>query len=579
LGGNHFTKQLTKELKLTFAKAEHLKRNARQAEDPKAVFQAMRPIFNDLVTEVQRSIGYFQGIDRKAKIRGVVLLGNTVKLPGLQQYVAKNLGYEVIEFEKYNLLGGSSVVSSPAFKDNVLAFGVSYGLCLQGLKKSRLQTSLLPREITTARIVRAKKPWAIASLSTMMLACAFSFVFTYRVLSEVQDHYSVSGVDWKKAEEAMAGHKTISDGHKADLEVQKAKLDFMSKVGEEVVGSGDRRIQWMELMMAIRVALPVTEGLATGEYISHKDKPLDERRELYIEHIESEYFPDLAIWWANGQVQVKNYDLMKFLDSKFPADKPAAGGQVEPTASDTEPTTGDASSTPDASSTADASGGQEVAATSSVAGLNLPGPTGAGWIIELKGYHYFNKSLDFSGAKYVRSTVLKELVRGRVTLPSKSDGTGQDEFTMKELGIGFPILAIESGKPMLTQIANPEYVQAVGGNGGFGEGGGFGLGEGDEGEGGFGGRPGLGGLGSGGQPETGGEEADDAEAEPRFLQVKKHSFTIQFVWQENHLTTRVKEKLDREDAIRAEAKEAAEQAANDPATPNAGDAIEIQEGN
>ena len=35
LGGNHFTKQLTKELKLTFAKAEHLKRNARQAEDPK----------------------------------------------------------------------------------------------------------------------------------------------------------------------------------------------------------------------------------------------------------------------------------------------------------------------------------------------------------------------------------------------------------------------------------------------------------------------------------------------------------------------------------------------------------------
>ena len=35
LGGNHFTKQLTKELKLTFAKAEHLKRNSREAEDPK----------------------------------------------------------------------------------------------------------------------------------------------------------------------------------------------------------------------------------------------------------------------------------------------------------------------------------------------------------------------------------------------------------------------------------------------------------------------------------------------------------------------------------------------------------------
>ena len=59
IGGSHFTKALTKELKLTFAKAEHLKKNAAKAEDPKAVFQAMRPVFSDLVAEVQRSIGFF----------------------------------------------------------------------------------------------------------------------------------------------------------------------------------------------------------------------------------------------------------------------------------------------------------------------------------------------------------------------------------------------------------------------------------------------------------------------------------------------------------------------------------------
>ncbi len=64
-------------------------------------------VFNDLVTEVQRSIGYFQGIDRKAKIGGVVVLGNAVKLPGLQQYLAKNLGYEVNNFEAFSHLTGS----------------------------------------------------------------------------------------------------------------------------------------------------------------------------------------------------------------------------------------------------------------------------------------------------------------------------------------------------------------------------------------------------------------------------------------------------------------------------------------
>ncbi len=51
LGGNHFTKAITKELKVTFSKAEHLKRNAMKTEDPRAIFQAMKPIFNDLVTK------------------------------------------------------------------------------------------------------------------------------------------------------------------------------------------------------------------------------------------------------------------------------------------------------------------------------------------------------------------------------------------------------------------------------------------------------------------------------------------------------------------------------------------------
>lgn len=213
LGGNHFTKQLTKELKLTFAKAEHLKRNARQAEDPKTVFQAMRPIFNDLVTEVQRSIGFFQGIDRKAKIRGVVLLGNTVKLPGLQQYISKNLGYDVLEFDSFNELSGASVIGSPQFSENVLAYGVSYGLCLQGLGKARLSTSLLPREILTKRAIKAKKPWAVASVGALLLACSFNFFFHYNVWSKVKADYKENGVAWNTGESKITQVKQTSDGY------------------------------------------------------------------------------------------------------------------------------------------------------------------------------------------------------------------------------------------------------------------------------------------------------------------------------------------------------------------------------
>jgi type IV pilus assembly protein PilM len=126
LGGNHFTKQLTKELKLTFGKAEHLKRNSREADDPKKVFQAMRPVFNDLVTEVQRSIGYFQSLDRNAKISHIVGMGNAFKLPGLEPYLEKNLGHTVKVLSTYPKMSGPAM-EGPKFKKNAQSMGVCYG--------------------------------------------------------------------------------------------------------------------------------------------------------------------------------------------------------------------------------------------------------------------------------------------------------------------------------------------------------------------------------------------------------------------------------------------------------------------
>src|SRR5579871_6346721 len=101
IGGNHFTRALTKEMKLTFAKAEHLKCNATKSHDPKAVFQALRPVFNDYVSEIQRSIGYFSSVNRDAKIQRILGLGNGFKLACLQKFLHQNLQYEVERVETF----------------------------------------------------------------------------------------------------------------------------------------------------------------------------------------------------------------------------------------------------------------------------------------------------------------------------------------------------------------------------------------------------------------------------------------------------------------------------------------------
>ena len=147
----------------------------------------MRPVFNDLVQEVQRSISFFQSVDRTAKIGRVITLGNAMKLRGLQKYLAQSLGYEVLELEQYRGLSGPSVVTAPAFKENILSFGTCYGLALQGLKQAALRTNLIPPEIIQDRLIRAKKPWAVAAVAAVLLGCSVGFLGHWRAWNSVRE--------------------------------------------------------------------------------------------------------------------------------------------------------------------------------------------------------------------------------------------------------------------------------------------------------------------------------------------------------------------------------------------------------
>ena len=130
----------------------------------------MRGVFNDFTSEVNRSIGFYSSINRTAKIRKVMGLGNGFKLPGLQKFLQQNLSQEVDKVDAFTKLAGDEVKAAPQFQDNLASFAVVYGLGIQGLGKGGLSTNLLPPEIERVRLIRAKKPWALASSALVMLA-------------------------------------------------------------------------------------------------------------------------------------------------------------------------------------------------------------------------------------------------------------------------------------------------------------------------------------------------------------------------------------------------------------------------
>src|SRR3954471_22901108 len=199
IGGNHFTRALTKELKLTFAKAEHLKRNATKAPDPRSIFTAMRGVFNDFASEINRSIGFYSSVNRTAKISKVIGLGNGFKLPGLQKFLQQNLSHDVEKLETFYRMVGDDVKTAPQFQENLPSFAVAYGLGVQGLDRSGLRTNLLPPEIEQVRLIRAKKPWALAASAFLMLGFAGLFLGDYRVLAKVDNEPFHQAVDQAKS--------------------------------------------------------------------------------------------------------------------------------------------------------------------------------------------------------------------------------------------------------------------------------------------------------------------------------------------------------------------------------------------
>lgn len=531
LGGNHFTKQLSKDLKLTFAKAEHLKRNPRQAEDPKAIFQAMRPVFGDMVTEIQRSIGFFQSLDRKAKITNIVMLGNTVKLPGLTQYLAKHLGYEITELDAYKRLTGAAVVTSPSFKDNLLAFGSCYGLCVQALDKSKLKTNLLPRELITQRIIKAKKPWAVAGVAAIMLACALNFIFHYTTWEQVYPEHEHNNQTWKTAIDTAQQVSSLSSQHLKSDEDQQKMLQQMRSIGNEVVGAADRRVLWLEVMKAINESLPKMadpKKLGNVQIPDHRQLPFVQRQDLKIDYIETQRFPDLAVWF-NETVKRKyieqNPEVLQNAAPAAPGTTPGVPAPVAPVGPI--PQQGYPGAEVYGNPSAAASGN---AGALDVSGLNVPGPSGPGWVFEIQGYHFFNdpKQSAIGGSEHVKRTLLKSLEHGSVVLPS-GPGGAPDRFTFKELGLGYAILAQDFPIDRNFRLPNPNYASP-----------------------GAGGQPGVDPFSQPNQPGVL-PMAEDPNNPPFFV-VPRCNFVVQFCWQEKPLTIRLEER-------KAKAKADAEKAA------------------
>jgi len=424
-GGSNFTKALVQGMKLTFSQAENLKRNAVKAEDPKAVFKMMKPVFNEFASELQRSLNYFTGADRTATITKVLLMGNATKLRGLTDFVGQQLQLDVQRLDTFKGLEGEAVLATPAFREHHLAFGTAYGLALQAADVAAIGTNLLPDEIVRDRIIDAKKPWAVAAMVGLLAAAMLNFsgifaAWTAYAPKLYADAFAQADAVKKKSVAATAAVGMVREKQAIAI----AQQQWLAKLH-------NRRFETLDMLRAVETLLPRDEADPIPE------NPAD-RQELLVDRMDCQYFPDLGAWfaglkqqWAETHAKEEDEEVDELKAPAVAAGEPAAEG-------------GQPAAPPDATAVEGAKPNADS------------GPTGPGWVVELQGHHFHNEDRHkpMEGAQYVRSTLIKNLLgEGNKVIVSAGPLAGQ-EVSVSELGIGFPVIVQSSSiKPVRIPLA------------------------------------------------------------------------------------------------------------------------------
>jgi len=293
IGGNAFTEAISDAFHLKFAKAEKLKRTATVSKYIRQIFSAMKPVYTDLGSEVQRSLGFYtsSGSGRQKGFSKMIVFGGGMKLKGVAKYLQQTLGIPVIVPDSFEKLKVAEDVSSAKFHENITDYGVAYGLAVQLLGEAKITSNLLPR-----RIARAMA-WARKG-KLFTIAASVLFVITMLGFARVK----VDAGKYKAAETFRSKTKQILDTAQSiqnELDAQLTRNDELSARIEKQMAYFDYRDVIPVLAQRILASLPnkdnnkeqaeLYEAFAAGDINTIKKINRQQRKQLFVTGLSINY--------------------------------------------------------------------------------------------------------------------------------------------------------------------------------------------------------------------------------------------------------------------------------------------------
>ncbi len=300
IGGNHFTATVQKAFKLSFAKAEGIKRTANTSKYARQIFQAMRSVFADLAAEIQRSLGFYSSGNREVQFREVIALGNAMKLPGLVKFLQQSLSIPVKRLDSFESLKFSPDVSVAQLTECLPSLGVACGLALQGIGQGEIDINLLPREIARQGQWKRKRNWFVAAAALFLVSSLTYFLMAVQQAGDIKSQETVANMNAiNSAQREISG--LASDKGQIEKKIKDAQQDISKHAQvyskEDIVPL---------LLQAICGCLPnenntsdpaqiaLYRAFANGERQTVLETPRPLREQIFLHDIKLIYTEDLS---------------------------------------------------------------------------------------------------------------------------------------------------------------------------------------------------------------------------------------------------------------------------------------------
>jgi len=205
LGGHSFTEAIVEAfastVELKYAQGDKLKQESATSKYAKQIMAAMRPVLGDLLDDVQNSLQFYETQNRGTKLREVIGLGSTLKIPGLRKFLGMRLELEVERLDQYAKINVEGPEAAD-FAAHTVNFATAYGLALQGLGMATIDINLLPVESIRQQVWSKKTRWFAAAAAIGCAAGGLMFVRNIMDNTAIQSRDAIS-----RAESTLASAK------------------------------------------------------------------------------------------------------------------------------------------------------------------------------------------------------------------------------------------------------------------------------------------------------------------------------------------------------------------------------------